>query len=60
MKIKIHKNNSGSWDLYRVEAGAEYYLTNCKTKKQATVAKKLYIFTGLEPELTSKILSKIN
>lgn len=57
MKIKIHKNNCGSWDLYRVEAGAEYFIQNCKTKKQAIVAKKLHIHADKNPELYTKILN---
>lgn len=42
MKIKINKNNCGTWDLYRVEIGAEYFIANCKTKKQATLCKKAF------------------
>lgn len=40
MKIKIYKNNCNSWDLYRVEVGAEYFLQNCKTKREAMLIKK--------------------
>lgn len=42
MKIKIHKNNCNTWDLYRVEPGAEYFIANCKTKKQATLTKQAF------------------
>lgn len=55
MKIKIHKNNCNSWDLYRVEAGAEYFIQNCKTKKQAIVVKKLHIFADKNGELVDRL-----
>ena len=55
MKIKIYKNNCNSWDLYRVEAGAEYFIQNCKTKKQAIVAKKLHIFASNNGELVERL-----
>jgi hypothetical protein len=55
MKIKIIKNNCNSWDLYRAEVGAEYFIQNCKTKKQAIVAKKLHIFADKNGELVDRL-----
>jgi len=35
MNLKIIKNNCGTYDVYRIENGAMYYVCTCKTKKQA-------------------------
>jgi hypothetical protein len=35
MKLKIIKNNLGTYDVYRIENGAQYFICTCKTKSEA-------------------------
>jgi len=35
MNLKIIKNNLGTYDVYRIENGAQYFICTCKTKSEA-------------------------
>ena len=35
MNMKIIKNNCGTYDVYRIENGAQYFVCTCETKSQA-------------------------
>ena len=35
MNLKIIKNNLGTYDVYRIENGAQYFICTCETKSQA-------------------------